>query len=231
MSHHQLTQYHRHELGALLVGGKHSLREIAHILGFHHSTISRELQRHPAGNPSGYHAVQARLQLKATRLHANQHHRKLPTNTHLVTVVTERLLRHDSPDQIAGWFKNSGAKLRVCAQTIYDWIYTYATELVIHLHCRKGKYRRTRENTLRKAFRNKLKEARSIDVTLPYAKPTAIGKATVSLVLLNPVLLPRSWNERVVTCLQLYYPTRRQRASNKQRSSASLRSPYVTARP
>jgi IS30 family transposase len=54
MSHHQLTQYHRHELGALLAGGKHSLREIARILGFHHSTISREIQRHPWHNYSGY---------------------------------------------------------------------------------------------------------------------------------------------------------------------------------
>jgi IS30 family transposase len=168
MSHHQLTQYHRHELGALLAGGKHSLREIARILGFHHSTISREIQRHPWHNYSGYHAVQARLQLKATRLQANQHHRKLPTNAHLVAVVTERLLRHDSPDQIAGWLQSSGAKLRVCAQTIYDWIYTHATALVVHLHCRKGKYRRTRENSLRKAFRNKLKECRSIDARPAY---------------------------------------------------------------
>ena len=60
--------------------------------------------------------------------------------------------------------RDSGAKLRVCAQTIYDWIYTHARHLVVHLHCRKGKYRRTRESTLRKAFRNKLKECRSIDV-------------------------------------------------------------------
>jgi IS30 family transposase len=171
MSHHQLTQYHRHELGALLAGGKHSLREIARILGFHHSTISREIRRHTWRNPSGYHAVQARLQLKQARLSANQHHRKLPTDTHLVAVVTERLLRHDSPEQIAGWFKSSGAKLRVCAQTIYDWIYTSARELVVHLHCRKGKYRSTRENSLRRAFRNKLKEARSID-----ARPAHIAR-------------------------------------------------------
>lgn len=163
MSHHQLTQYQRHELGALLSGNKHSLREIALILGFHHSTISREIRRHPAGNPSGYHAREARLQLACTRLQANQHHRKLPTNAQLVARITKRLLRHDSPDQIASWLKDNGAKLRVCAQTIYDWIYSYAKELVVHLHCRKGKYRATRENTLRKAFRNKQKEARSID--------------------------------------------------------------------
>jgi transposase, IS30 family len=163
MSHHQLTQYHRHELGALLAGGKHSLREIARILGFHHSTISREIHRHSWHNHSGYHAVQARLQLKATRLQANQYHRKLPSNVRLVAVITKRLLRHDSPGQIAGWLRATRRATRVCAQTIYDWIYSYARELVVHLHCRKGKYRRTRENTLRKAFRDKQKACRSID--------------------------------------------------------------------
>lgn len=170
MSYNQLTQYQRHELGALLSGNKHSLREISQLLGFHHSTISREIRRHCWHNASGYHAVQARLQLKQTRLHANQHHRKLPTNSQLVAVVTAKLTRHDSPDQIAGWLKDSGAKLRVCAQTIYDWIYTSARELVVHLHCRKGKYRRTRQSSLRKAFRSKQKEYRSID-----ARPVVVA--------------------------------------------------------
>ena len=164
MSYHQLTQYQRHELGALLSGSKHSLREIAQILGFHHSTISREIRRHSWHNPSGYHAVQARLQLKRTRLLANQHHRKLPSDERLVDIITKRLVRHDSPQQIVGWFVEQGRAMRVCAQTIYDWIYLHARHLVKHLHCRKGKYRATRESTLRKAFRNKLKEARSIDV-------------------------------------------------------------------
>lgn len=164
MSHHQLTKYQRHELGALLSGQKHSFREIARLLGVHHSTVSRELSRHSAGNPSGYHAREARLQLAYTRLVANQSKRKLPSNARLVAIITKRLKRHDSPEQIAGWFAAQGHTMRVCAQTIYDWIYQHAKHLVQHLHCRKGKYRRTRESTLRKAFRNKLKEARSIDV-------------------------------------------------------------------
>lgn len=62
-------------------------------------------------------------------------------------------------------------QIPVCAQTIYDWIYTYAKDLVIHLRCRKGKYRRSRENTLRKAFRAKQRGTRSID-----ARPAHIAK-------------------------------------------------------
>jgi len=163
MSNHQLTKYQRNELGALRRAGL-SMRATATVIGVHHSTVSRELRRYPSSNPAGYHAREAKQALRAKRLAANQCHRKLPTNEDLVATITKRLLRNDSPQQIAGWFVETGRAMRVCAQTIYDWIYTYAKELVVHLHCRKGKYRHTRENTLRKAFRNKQKEARSIDV-------------------------------------------------------------------
>lgn len=162
MSHHQLTQYQRHELGGLVSGQKHSYREIAKILGVHHTTISRELRRHPSGNPSGYHAREARLQLAYTRFQANQCHRKLPTNTDLVALVTRKLKANWSPEQIAGWLQDTGARLRVSAQTIYDWLYLHAKHLLRHLHCRKGKYRHTRQATLRKAFRQVQKEQRHI---------------------------------------------------------------------
>jgi IS30 family transposase len=162
MPYHQLTKYQRNELGALLRAGL-SMRASARIIGVHHSTISRELRRYPSTSSTGFHAREAKIALRTKRLKANQHHRKLPTNTKLVAVITERLVRNDSPEQIAGWLIATGRAVRVCAQTIYDWIYLYAHELVVHLHCRKGKYRRTRESTLRKAFRNKLKEVRSID--------------------------------------------------------------------
>jgi IS30 family transposase len=172
MSNHQLTQTNRIEIAILFRSGM-SYREIGRKIGFHHSTVSRELKRHTWSNPSGYDATQARMQLARTRLVANQHHRKLPNNTQLVETITARLLRHDSPQQIAGWFIETNKAIRVCAQTIYDWVYTHARELIAHLHCRKGKYRRTRQNTLRKTFRNKLKESRSID-----ARPVNVLKRT-----------------------------------------------------
>jgi IS30 family transposase len=122
-----------------------------------------ELRCYPSTNNSGFHAREAKIALRAKRMKANQHHRKLPTNTKLVAIITQRLIRHDSPEQIAGWQATTGRAVRVCAQTIYDWIYLHAKELIVHLYCRKGKYRRSRENTLRRVFRNKQKEVRSID--------------------------------------------------------------------
>ena len=161
MSYHQLTQTNRIEIATLFRTGL-SYRAIAKHIGCSHTTVSRELRRHSWNNPSGYDARQAKLQLRATRLQANQHKRKLPVNRQLVTLVTAKLQDNWSPEQIAGWLRRTKALLRVSAQTIYDWLYVYARHLLRHLHCQKGKYRRTREGTLRKAFRNKQKESRRI---------------------------------------------------------------------
>ena len=170
MSYHQLTQTNRIEIAVLLRTGL-SYRAIGDQVGCHHSTISRELRRHTWYNPSGYNALQAKRQLAKKRLLANQHRRKLPANLELVETITQKLTRNDSPQQIAGWMLETKRKVRVCAQTIYDWVYEHARHLLKHLHCRKGKYRRTRENTLRKAFRDSQKECRRIT-----ARPAHIMK-------------------------------------------------------
>ena len=167
MSYHQLTQYQRHELAALRRAGL-SMRATARIVGVHHSTVSRELRRHGWRNLSGYDARQARVRLRAKRLVANQCRRKLPTDTTLVAVITAKLCAHYSPEQIAGWLRTTRRAARVCAQTIYDWLYRHARHLLKHLHCRKGKYRRTRENSLRKAYRARQRAERSIDVRPAY---------------------------------------------------------------
>lgn len=50
----------------------------------------------------------------------------------------------------------------VSIQAIYDWIYLAKRELIPFLHCRKGRYRRTRQGTLRKQKRAKLASVRHI---------------------------------------------------------------------
>lgn len=158
--HFHLTQQQRIELSLLLRLG-HSQRNAALVLGVSPSTICRELKRNSRPNGS-YHATYARLFTAGRRKAANALRTKLLAFPKLAAVVERRLIRNDSPEQIAGWLKSSGAKLRASAQTIYDWIYLHARHLLKHLHCRKGKYRRTRESTLRKAFRDKQKKGRRI---------------------------------------------------------------------
>ena len=161
MSYHQLTQTNRIEIATLKRAGL-SLRSIAAQVGCSHSTVSRELRRYAWKNASGYDVRQARLQLALKRLHANQHRRKLPGNTQLVTLIEKKLRANWAPEQIAGWLKATQKHVRVCTQTIYDWLYTYRRDLLPHLHCRKGMYRRTRENTLRQQKRAQLASARHI---------------------------------------------------------------------
>ena len=158
--HYHLTQTNRIELSLLRQLG-YSVRQVAKQLGVAASTVSRELRRN--ARPSGkYHAASARVLACARRGAANSIRTKLLHMPQLAQLVEQKLKANWSPQQIAGWLRATGRALRVCAQTIYDWIYRFRHDLLEHLHCRKGKYRRTRENTLRKAFRDKQKESRRI---------------------------------------------------------------------
>ena len=77
--------------------------------------------------------------------------------------LNEKLEAVWSPEQIAGWLKATDQAFRVCAQTIYDWIYLYRSDLRRYLHCRKGKYRRTRAAKLRLEGRKKSLDKRRIN--------------------------------------------------------------------
>lgn len=158
--HYHLTQQQRVELSLLARLG-HSGRAVAAVLGVSPSTVSRELRRN-CRLGGRYEPNSARVNNRVRRAAANARRVKLLAYPKLAALVARKLIRNDSPQQIAGWLRRSGAVLRVSVQTIYDWLYRHARHLLRHLHCRKGKYRRTRENTLRKAFRDKLKEGRRI---------------------------------------------------------------------
>ncbi len=159
--HFHLTQTERIELSLMLQLG-HSQRSIALVLGVSPSTVCRELTRNK--QPSGtYRAIYARLQTKARRLRANQRLRKLLGNVDLEQIVASKLRLHWSPEQIAGWLKRQGAALRICAQTIYDWLYRFRKDLLRCLRSQKQNYRRTRANTLRKKQRDAAFALRRID--------------------------------------------------------------------
>ncbi len=160
--HYHLTQQQRIELSLLCRLG-HSQRQIAVVIGVSPSTVSRELGRNRRGSGM-YHPASARLQVRQRRARANALRMKLLTDQVLAGSIEAKLQANWAPQQIAGWLKATGKAIRACAQTIYDWLYRFRHDLLVHLHCRKGKYRRTRANALRKAFRDKQKECRRITV-------------------------------------------------------------------
>jgi transposase, IS30 family len=160
--HSHLTQHQRIELSLLIRLG-HSQRNAAFVLGVSPSTVCRELQRNCMAS-GHYHATYARMQTTARRLLANQAFRKLTTNPALAGLVASKLVAEQwSPDQIAIWLKHTRQAIRVCAQTIYDWVYRFRKDLVVHLRSNKQHYRRTRANSLRKKHRAALFAERRID--------------------------------------------------------------------
>jgi IS30 family transposase len=161
--HYHLTKEVRIKFSALLLAGL-SLRSCAKLLGVHHTTLSRELRRNPAVHiKKRYDPGDAHRKTQSRRYRANQRWRKILTNSVLETLIVERITIHKwAPEQIAGWLKTSRRSLYVCAQTIYDWIYTSRKDLVDYLHCSKGKYRRTRQARLRKDKRAQLASPRNI---------------------------------------------------------------------
>jgi IS30 family transposase len=160
--YYHLTQDQRIELSLMLRLG-YSQRNTALVLGVSPSTVSRELKRNMYSSGQ-YHAAHARVLTRQRRTSANGLRIKLLAYPELAQLIERKLQTNYSPEQIMGWLQNTHKKLRVTTQTIYDWLYLHARHLLKHLHCRKGKYRRTRESTLRKAFRDKHKAVRSIDV-------------------------------------------------------------------
>jgi transposase, IS30 family len=152
-SYHQLTQGQRYQIYALKKT-KHSLTEIAEVLGVHKSSVSRELKRNRGQR--GYRPHQAH------ELALGRRQKSVPRITAEVWAQVERLLRQDwSPEQISGRLRK---EQKICIS--HEWIYQYVLkdkqaggDLYKHLRCQKkrrkryGKYDR----------RGKLPNCRSIE--------------------------------------------------------------------
>ncbi len=164
--HSHLTQQQRIELSLLVRLGT-SQRATAMVLGVSPSTICRELKRNTRPG-KWYHAASARVLAASRRLIANQRLRKLLGNSVLEQYVKVRLALQWSPEQIAGRLKHEGSRVRVCAQTIYDWLYRFRKDLLVCLRSQKQHYRRTRANTLRRQQRERIFAHRRIDYR-PYS--------------------------------------------------------------
>ena len=141
-----------------------SLRGAASLLGFHHSSLSRELKRNPATQTrQRYHAGDAHRKARARRFRANQRFRKILPGTQLEYILVTKIAKLKwAPEQCSGWLRRFRRSLYVCTQTIYDWIYQTRRDLLQYLHCLKGKYRRTRKAKDRKQKRALLASSRHI---------------------------------------------------------------------
>jgi IS30 family transposase len=135
-TYHQLTQEQRYQIYALKKT-RHSLSEIAEVIGVHKSTVSRELNRNRGQR--GYRPQQAQ------NLAVQRRQKATPRISRQTWAGVEKLLRQDwSPEQISGRLKKE--------QKVYishEWIYQHVLadkraggDLYKHLRCQKKRRKR-----------------------------------------------------------------------------------------
>ena len=129
--HKHFNREDRIALGALKRAGL-SQSEIGRQLGFHRSTIGRELKRNqkPRG---GYHALNADIQSVARRHQSKQRYRII--DTALGLVIAKQLHPLVSPEVVAH-------RMGIHHQTIYNWLYRDRLDLLSRLPQRGRKRRR-----------------------------------------------------------------------------------------
>lgn len=113
MAHHHFTRDDRVLLAKLKKAGVNS-RGCARILGFHVSSIYRELQRGKAQTAIGYDIRVARKRSKRLRVVANQQHRKLHATE--AAHITKLIRQCYSPDQ-------AGQAVGLSHATVYRWLW------------------------------------------------------------------------------------------------------------
>ena len=133
MSHKYLTLNERNKIEVLHKEG-YSSRRISKILGFHHSTISRELKR----CKGTYKAIDAD---KDKRYKSSHKGRKTKYTDTIKNIILNKLNSKWSPEQIA-----STVLARIVSfKTIYNWIYSGFIEFDLSKLRRKGKSRKSKE--------------------------------------------------------------------------------------
>lgn len=154
MAHHHFTQSDRVLLAKLKISGL-SNRSCSRILGFHPSTIGRELKRGLADTKTGYSVCVARLNRHSKRLKANQKHRKL--NQTEAEEITKLLRQYYSPDQ-------AGRVVGLSHSTVYRWLWSQTKSFLngIWQYLRHPKLRR-KYGTKRREKKRELLKKRWID--------------------------------------------------------------------
>ena len=159
-----LTSAEREEISRAVVAG-HSMRSIAALLGRAPSTVSREIKRN--GGQEAYRA--SRADQSAWDRGRRPKTCKLAQNRALAHIVAGKLQLQWSPEQIAGWLKQTypdDTSRQVSPETIYRSLFIQARgalkkELLEHLRRTRG-MRRSRHYTQKTDQRGRITDTVSI---------------------------------------------------------------------
>lgn len=108
---------------ALLRGKGHGVRNIAAVLGFSHSSVSRELRRNAVY--ATYDPTKAQQKAYAKRRYSKYQGMKIAGNVGMKAYVKEKLILGWTPEQIAGRLKRVDIHLPyVSSRAIYKFLYS-----------------------------------------------------------------------------------------------------------
>lgn len=155
MAHHHFTRDDRVLLYKLKLSGL-SNWSCAQILGFHPSSVGRELKRGKADTVVGYSIKVANKRSKSLRTSANQQHRKLYEPEAIK--ITNLLKQYYSPDE-------AGQAVGLSHATVYRWLWSQSKAFIDSMwkYLRHKKLRRKYGTKRREKARELLKK-RWIDV-------------------------------------------------------------------
>ena len=152
---HHLKQADRDRLEALIDSGQ-TQEEIAKILKFDASAISREINKRKRRN-GAYSAKIAQQKADLKRLKSKYRGMKIEQYSELRKQIIAGLKDHRSPDEIAGRMKRKKQKIRVGANAIYKWLYSVWGQAYCHLLCTKHYHvRKQKKKTKREMIPNRI---------------------------------------------------------------------------
>jgi len=150
-----LKQAGRDRIEALLNTG-HRQEEIAKILAFDASAISREVNKRKRKNGK-YSALAAQQKARVKRLNSKHSGMKVEQYPELKKQIIEELKKHRSPDEIAGRMKREKQVPRIGANAIYKWLYSAWGQAYCHLLCTKRyRKRKQKKKTKREMIPNRI---------------------------------------------------------------------------
>ena len=162
MSFKHFTPENKNELSILLRAGLKQVK-IAKLLNKTPSAVCQEIKRNPANTKTGYSCRIAKENSKNKRIRANKRFRKLDNNKWLENYIIKKIELKWSPEQISGRLKidyTDDKDRRIGKDSIYKYIYNERKDLVKHLRCQKGKYRRRYGTRIREKQREEHKKKR-----------------------------------------------------------------------
>lgn len=172
---HQLTAADRGRIESLLTL-QYSDLAIARKLGRDKSTIWRERQR--GTNHTGIYSAEFAQAAYEQRRRRCYNPPKLTKYSELGEYVVDRIKTGWEPHQIAGRLKATNATPRVCAETIYAWVYTSPTNQAncLYQYLRFGKKKRGNHRTYERT-RQRFKLPNRVSI---HERPEIVGRRTRS---------------------------------------------------